>query len=64
MSNERHCVERRMRFIRELSPFARLQSEAKEDIYFAERDRELSEKLRAQLQKVDKRAGTARTYPG
>ncbi len=32
----------------------RLVERAKEDIYFAERDRELLEKLRAQLQKVDK----------
>ncbi|HEY7166198.1 MAG TPA: zf-TFIIB domain-containing protein [Candidatus Binatia bacterium] len=30
---------------------------AKEDIYFAERDRELIEKLRAQLQRVEKLAG-------
>jgi tRNA(Ile2) C34 agmatinyltransferase TiaS len=32
----------------------RLVERAKEDIYFAERDRELLEKLRGQLRKVDK----------
>lgn len=32
----------------------RLAEKAKEDIYFAERDRELIEKLRAELQKVKK----------
>jgi hypothetical protein len=32
----------------------RLVERAKEDIYFAERDRELLEKLRAQLRKLDK----------
>lgn len=32
----------------------RLVERAKEDIYFAERDRELIEKLRARLQKVEK----------
>lgn len=32
----------------------RLVEKAKEDIYFAERDRELLEKLRAQLKKVEK----------
>ena len=32
----------------------RLVERAKEDIYFAERDRELIAKLKAQLQKVDK----------
>src|SRR6476659_638295 len=44
----------------ERDPFGetmKLAERAKEDIYFAERDRELLEKLRAQLQKVDKRAG-------
>ena len=35
----------------------RLAERAKEDIYFAERDREVIEKLRAQLRKVD--TGTA-----
>jgi hypothetical protein len=35
----------------------KLAERAKEDIYFAERDRDLLEKLRAQLQKIDKRAG-------
>jgi Transcription factor zinc-finger len=35
----------------------KLVERAKEDIYFAERDRELIEKLRGQLQKVDKSAG-------
>ena len=32
----------------------KLAERAKEDIYFAERDRELIEKLKAQLQKADK----------
>ena len=32
----------------------RLAEKAKEDIYFAERDRELIEKLKGQLKKVDK----------
>jgi len=32
----------------------RLAERAKEDIYFAERDREVMEKLKAQLRKVDK----------
>jgi hypothetical protein len=32
----------------------KLVERAKEDIYFAERDRELIEKLKAQLQKADK----------
>ena len=32
----------------------KLLERAKEDIYFAERDRELIEKLKAQLQKADK----------
>jgi hypothetical protein len=35
----------------------KLVERAKEDIYFAERDRELIEKLRSQLQTVDKSAG-------
>ena len=34
----------------------RLLERAKEDIYFAQRDRELIEKLRAQLKKVEKQA--------
>lgn len=34
----------------------RLVERAKEDIYFAQRDRELIEKLKAQLQKVEKKA--------
>ena len=34
----------------------RLVQRAKEDIYFAQRDRELIEKLKAQLQKVEKKA--------
>ena len=34
----------------------KLVERAKEDIYFAERDRELMTKLKAQLQKVDKTA--------
>ena len=36
----------------------KLVERAKEDIYFAERDRELLEKLRAQLQKVDTTGST------
>jgi hypothetical protein len=36
----------------------KLVERAKENIYFAERDRELIEKLRSQLQKVEKSAGT------
>jgi len=40
----------------------RLVERAREDIYFAERDRELIEKLRAQLQKVNK-AGEAPRCP-
>lgn len=35
----------------------RLVERAKEDIYFAERDREVLEKLRAQLRKVETAAG-------
>lgn len=38
----------------------RLVERAKEDIYFAERDRELLEKLRSQLRKVEKRAAEFR----
>lgn len=38
----------------------KLVERAKEDIYFAERDRELIEKLRAQLQKVEKAGGNLR----
>ncbi len=40
----------------------RLVERAKEDIYFAERDRELIAKLKAQLQKVD-RTGNALRCP-
>jgi hypothetical protein len=35
----------------------KLMERAKEDIYFAERDRELIEKLKSQLQKIEKAAG-------
>jgi len=38
----------------------KLVERAKEDIYFAERDRELIEKLRGQLQKVEKAGGNPR----
>jgi len=38
----------------------RLIERAKEDMYFAERDRELLEKFRGQLQKVDKTGGELR----
>jgi tRNA(Ile2) C34 agmatinyltransferase TiaS len=38
----------------------RLMEKAKEDIYFAERDRELIEKLRAELQKVNKESEALR----
>jgi uncharacterized protein with PIN domain len=38
----------------------RLVERAKEDIYFAERDRELIEKLRGQLRKVDKKGEALR----
>jgi Zn-finger nucleic acid-binding protein len=38
----------------------RLLERAKEDIYFAQRDRELIEKLRAQLKKVEKEANELR----
>jgi tRNA(Ile2) C34 agmatinyltransferase TiaS len=38
----------------------RLVERAKEDIFFAERDRELLEKLRAQLHKVDNREAAPR----
>ena len=38
----------------------RLVERAKEDIYFAERDRALLEKLRGQLRKVEKRAAEFR----
>ena len=38
----------------------RLLERAKEDIFFAERDRELIDKLRAQLQKVDKQGEALR----
>ncbi|HVO96208.1 MAG TPA: zf-TFIIB domain-containing protein [Terriglobales bacterium] len=38
----------------------RLAERAKEDIFFAERDRELLDKLRAQLRRVDKSVGELR----
>jgi Transcription factor zinc-finger len=38
----------------------KLLDRAKEDIYFAEHDRQLIEKLRAQLKRVEKRAGEFR----
>jgi len=38
----------------------KLLDRAKEDIYFAERDKALIEKLRAQLQRVEKMAGKLR----
>jgi rubrerythrin len=40
--------------------FMRLLERAKEDIYFAARDRELIEKLKRQLKKVEKAAGEVR----